>query len=309
MIKDYKEGIIIKELLLIKDIIKNSSSNGNTYLSFTFQDRTGLIEGKKWNLASGDERIEKQKVYEVVGQVVTFKEKLQIKVQEINNVDNSIINLEDFIQSSSFSLIEMKNKLYKIVESIENKELNQILISIFKKYKDKFYTYPAASRNHHDYLRGLMEHTLSMCEVAEFMSSHYKNIDRDLLLSGCLLHDIGKVIELSGPVCTQYTVKGNLLGHLVIGENIIDEASKELNIDSEKILLLKHMIVSHHGKLEYGACVLPQTKEALLLSFIDDIDAKMNILDKAFLDKKEGEFSDKIFALDNKAFYIPKKDK
>ena len=174
---------------------------------------------------------------------------------------------------------------------------------IFKKYYDKFLDYPAAVKNHHEFYHGLIFHTVSMCEIADFIASHYEDINRDLLISGCILHDIGKVVELSGPVATKYTDEGNLLGHLTIGMSIVREAAEKLNIKSEVPMLLEHMILSHHGKLEFGAAVLPSTKEALLLSMIDDMDAKMMMLEKAYENVKEGEYTERLFALDNRAFY------
>ena len=145
-----------------------------------------------------------------------------------------------------------------------------------------------------------------MCEVAEFCAKHYPFLNYDLLISGCLLHDIGKVIELSGPIATKYTEEGNLLGHLTIGMSIVKEVADRLNIKSEVPTLLEHMILSHHGKLEFGAAVLPLTPEALILSMIDDMDAKMMMLEKALKDVKEGEYSDRLFALDNRTFYKSK---
>lgn len=307
MIKDYKAGDFIEDSFLIKDSNITIASNGTKYLSLELQDQSGIISAKKRAVTKIDEEIEKGKIYKVIGEVVTFRDKLQIKIQELSELTELSEDVEKFVTVSSFSFEELKEKFDYYINSVKNINLNKILNEVFNLYKDKFFVYPAASKNHHDYLRGLMEHTLSMCEIAEFMSKHYTSLDYDLLLSGCLLHDIGKVIELSGPICTQYTKEGNLLGHLVIGENIVSEVAKKLNIECEEVLLLKHMIVSHHGKLEYGACVTPATREALMLSFIDDIDAKMKILDKAYKEKNEKEFTERIFSMDNKMFYIYKK--
>lgn len=192
--------------------------------------------------------------------------------------------------------------------SIKNDDCKAILDAVFKKYYSKFIDYPAAVRNHHEFYHGLLHHSVMMCKVAEQLSKLY-DCDYDLLISGCLLHDIGKVIEFSGYVAPSYTNEGNLLGHISIGMSIIKEISDELKITSEVPLLLEHMILSHHGKLEYGSPVVPLTREALLLSMIDDLDAKMMVLDKAFSDIEEGSYTERIFALDNASYYKHKKIK
>ena len=209
----------------------------------------------------------------------------------------------NFIRIISILEEKFKNYLNKIV----NPDCKAILNDIFARYYKDFKEFPAATKNHHEFYHGLIYHTISMCELAEMIAHHYEDVDLDLLISGCLLHDLGKVIELSGIVGTKYTIEGNLLGHLTIGMAIIRETANKLGIKSEVPLLLEHMVLSHHGKLEYGSPVLPQTKEALILSIVDDLDAKMMSLEKALEVTPEGEMSEKIFPLDNRSFYKPQK--
>ena len=133
------------------------------------------------------------------------------------------------------------------------------------------------------------------------------NIDKDVLIAGVLLHDVGKVVELSGPIATKYTLEGKLLGHISIMASEIRRVARDLNITSEVPVLLEHMILSHHGSKEFGSPVLPLTREAVILHFVDDLDSKMNILDKAYADVEEGEFTQRIMPMDGRAFYKPKK--
>lgn len=173
------------------------------------------------------------------------------------------------------------------------------------KHQSAFLLYPAATKNHHEYVSGLAYHVVSMLDLAKAIADFYPSLDKDLLYAGVILHDLGKVIELSGPISTSYTVEGNLLGHISIMVNEIGEAAKELGISGEEVVILQHMVLSHHGKPEWGSPKMPMVKEAEILHHIDNIDAKMNMLDRALERVKPGEFTERIFALDNRSFYKP----
>ena len=304
MIKDLKDGMSITDVFLVKDFTKRVTSAGLNYLTITLQDSSGVIDAKKWEIAVNDLDIIKiGAIIKIRGEVLDYKNKLQIKVLSVEKVDSDDESLKNLLIESPVPKEILVQKFRNIYSSVKNPDCRAILDEIFKKYYDKFLDYPAAVKNHHEFYHGLIFHTVSMCEIADFIASHYEDINRDLLISGCILHDIGKVVELSGPVATKYTDEGNLLGHLTIGMSIVREAAEKLNIKSEVPMLLEHMILSHHGKLEFGAAVLPSTKEALLLSMIDDMDAKMMMLEKAYENVKEGEYTERLFALDNRAFY------
>ena len=304
MIKDLKDGMSITDVFLVKDFTKRVTSAGLSYLTITLQDSSGVIDAKKWEIAADDLDIIKiGAIIKIRGEVLDYKNKLQIKVLSVEKVDSDDESLKNLLIESPVPKEILVQKFRNIYSGVKNPDCRAILDEIFKKYYDKFLDYPAAVKNHHEFYHGLIFHTVSMCEIADFIASHYEDINRDLLISGCILHDIGKVVELSGPVATKYTDEGNLLGHLTIGMSIVREAAEKLNIKSEVPMLLEHMILSHHGKLEFGAAVLPSTKEALLLSMIDDMDAKMMMLEKAYENVKEGEYTERLFALDNRAFY------
>lgn len=310
MIKDLKDGMSITDVFLVKDFTKRVTSAGLNYLTITLQDSSGVIDAKKWEIAANDLDIIKiGAIIKIRGEVLDYKNKLQIKVLSVEKVDSDDESLKNLLIESPVPKEILVQKFRNIYSSVKNPDCRAILDEIFKKYYDKFLDYPAAVKNHHEFYHGLIFHTVSMCEIADFIASHYEDINRDLLISGCILHDIGKVVELSGPVATKYTDEGNLLGHLTIGMSIVREAAEKLNIKSEVPMLLEHMILSHHGKLEFGAAVLPSTKEALLLSMIDDMDAKMMMLEKAYENVKEGEYTERLFALDNRAFYKSRDEK
>ena len=309
MIKDLIERGNASGVYLIKDVNKGITTNGLNYLSFVLQDKSGVIDAKKWDVTAEDiNKSEKGKIVRIDGEVTKFKDKLQIRIADIYEVDPEDNDLSSLLMLGSIEFNTLIEDFNYYKNSIKNNDCKAILDAVFKKYYSKFIDYPAAVRNHHEFYHGLLHHSVMMCKVAEQLSKLY-DCDYDLLISGCLLHDIGKVIEFSGYVAPSYTNEGNLLGHISIGMSIIKEISDELKITSEVPLLLEHMILSHHGKLEYGSPVVPLTREALLLSMIDDLDAKMMVLDKAFSDIEEGSYTERIFALDNASYYKHKKIK
>ena len=310
MIKDLKEGMSAKGIYIVKSATKLQTNVGKSYFSLVLEDKTGKIEAKKWNIVDNDAEILIQgRLISIAGEVVSYRDKLQIKIESVNEVDEKEVDISLYVGASKKEIKELSQKLEKYILSINNKVIKDIVDEILNKgYYLKFSNYPAAVKMHHDYLHGLIEHTISMCEVAEFMAKHYEDVNYDLLIGGALLHDIGKVVELSAPVAPEYTLEGSLIGHISIGEDIIDETAKKLGYhDKEEVLYLKHMVLSHHGHLEFGSPVLPQLKEAYLLSQIDETDAKMSSIQKALDDVKEGEFTDKIYALDSRVFYKIKK--
>ena len=309
MIKDLIERGNASGVYLIKDVNKGITTNGLNYLSFVLQDKSGVIDAKKWDVTAEDiNKSEKGKIVRIDGEVTKFKDKLQIRIAEIYEVDPEDNDLSSLLMLGSIEFNALIEDFNYYKNSIKNDDCKVILDAVFKKYYSKFIDYPAAVRNHHEFYHGLLHHSVMMCKVAEQLSKLY-DCDYDLLISGCLLHDIGKVIEFSGYVAPSYTNEGNLLGHISIGMSIIKEISDELKITSEVPLLLEHMILSHHGKLEYGSPIVPLTREALLLSMIDDLDAKMMVLDKALSDIEEGSYTERIFALDNASYYKHKKIK
>ena len=241
--------------------------------------------------------------------VIDYRNALQLKVISVKEIDQSKVDVNRFALPCPVKQEELVKKLNGYISSLKNEDCKKIVNHIINKYYSKFITYPAATKNHHEFASGLLYHTLSMADISMLIASYYDNTDTDILLSGCLLHDVGKVIELSGPIATKYTLEGKLLGHISIMVSEIRKTCEELNITSEVGLLLEHMVLSHHGEKEFGSPVPPLTKEAVILHFVDDLDSKMNILSKALELTNEGEFTQRLIAMDGRAFYKPKKSK
>ena len=310
MIKDlHEKEIINSENYLVNDANVMTTSTGSKYLSVILQDKTGTIEGKKWSIENYDlEVFTPGNIVDITGEVVKYKGVLQIKIVGGNITSNNQVDLENFIPQSKLSRMSIQTEINRIISTIKDHDYNLVVSSIYKDFEDKLFFFPAAVKNHHNYERGLMTHTLSMAQICEFLSSHYKNLNHDLLISGALLHDLGKIIEFNGPVLTKYTNEGKLLGHISIGFSIVREYCEKLSINKEKAMLLQHMILSHHGKYEFGSPVLPMVKEALVLSMVDDLDAKEELCEQTLVSVKKGEFSPRLFALEDRSIYNPNDD-
>ncbi|MCD8204136.1 MAG: HD domain-containing protein [Coprobacillus sp.] len=303
-IKDQKIGT----QLLVNTVSKSTTSNGTYYLNVEFKDNSGTIYGKKWEPSDEDEAVLTMgNIVYVEGEVVIYKNNPQIKISSVTPLDAEEVDLSRFTKESPLSAEELDKKLHYFIDSVSDPLLRKTVTTAIDKYDSEFHNLPAGKNIHHDYRHGLITHVVSMCEIAEFLCKHYGDIDYDMLMSATLLHDIGKSKELEGEVTYSYTLEGKLLGHISLGEVIVSEAASEAGLSHDKATLLLHMILSHHGQLEFGSPVLPQTKEALLLSLIDSLDSKMAAVTKALDNIAPGDFTSKVFALDNRTFYNPKK--
>ena len=308
LVKDIADGMHVRGEYLVNNLIQGVSNAGKKYLTIVLQDKTGTIDGKKWEIEEGDlETFAPRHVVYVEGEANLFKNTLQLKILSGTEVPASSVNLDNFVAPAPVAKDVLAKKLDDYLSSLKEGELKTLVTSIINKYRDRFLDWPAAVRNHHAFRSGVLYHSLSMADLAEQVAKLYPSLDRDMLISGCLLHDLGKCIELSGPVATEYTLEGKLLGHINIMADIIREEATALGIKGETPDLLEHMILAHHGKPDFGSPVLPLTREALALSMIDDFDAKMNMLDKAFEGTKPGNWTERIFAFDNRSFYKPKR--
>lgn len=308
MIKDLKSKDSFELKLLVKSVLNGVTQKGAKYLSLSFQDKSGTIDGKYWDISEQQlEVVKAGKVYEVKGEVLEYNKALQLRINYMKPVDEAEINIDDFVVMGNVPMETLKSKTKEAINSLSNPIYHAIIKELFKELYDKYFEYPAAAKIHHSFFGGLATHVTSMVDVANCLCKLYPSLNRDLLISGILVHDLGKITELSGPVMTEYTVQGKLLGHISIMQAKIAEIAMRLNVqDTEEAILLRHMVLSHHGHYEYGSPVLPMVKEAEILYLIDNMDARINTIDAALEQVKPGEFSSKLFALENRQFYRPK---
>ena len=309
--------VLIKELLegdrtLIQALVGSCSNgtnkSGSPYLNVELRDSSGSIPAKKWEVDGSDKEIfVAGNIVEVMVEVIKYNDSLQAKILSAKLLPVESIDTTRFIKACPIPKEELVLRFNKLVASINDKDCKSILDYFIKKFGEKIFVSPAAASVHHEFASGLLMHSVSLAEHADYFASYYPNINRDLLVTGALLHDFGKMIELVGPAVYKYSLEGKLLGHISIMCAELRGAAKELGIEGETPILLEHMVLSHHGQLEFGSPVMPLTKEALLLSMIDNLDSKMLVVEKALDEVSPGEWSQKVFALDNRSFYKPKK--
>ena len=286
---------------------KTNGAHKTNYLSIIFQDDSGTIDAKLWN--ASDDYIRDLKEGCVVrgkGDIIKYASNRQMKIVSIDDISYEEKDQLQFLQKPPLDSEYMINELYKYIKKISNMKIYTLVKYIYDENIDKIRIYPAASKNHHETVSGLAYHTLTMLRIGEALIGIYPKLNKDLVYGGILLHDVGKIIELSGPVVPTYTNEGRLLGHISIINALIKETADKLNIEGEEVTMLQHIVLSHHGKNEFGSPVLPQTREAEIVSFIDNIDARMYMIDKALDEVGEGEFSKRVFSLENRAFYKSK---
>ncbi len=304
----YKEGEHIKDFLLIKSATRGTASNGKPFLTIILQDKTGEIDAKLWGSSPEDEREYVAGVIVLVeGDINHFRGRNQLKIRNIRlKAENEAIRKSDLVMAAPLSVSELEEKVTQYLFEIKNPVIQRLTRALLKKHQKDFFEYPAAMSIHHNFLSGLAFHVCCMLDMAREVVRMYPEIDSDLLYSGILLHDMGKLKELSGVTSTTYTLAGNLLGHISIMIDEIGETAKELGIeDREEVLLLQHMVLSHHENPEWGSPKPPMFKEAEILHMLDDMDAKINVMTRAIRKTRPGEFSERIFAMNNRTLYRP----
>ncbi len=308
MISELMDGDHVNGQFLVGNSAKCLNNAGLAYMNLELRDSSGNINAKKWEVTPDEEAtLVTGNVVYIDGEVLKYKDSLQLRITSMKKVDNDDIDVAKFIKAPPVPKEELVGRFNKYVESIQNEDCRKILDYLIKRLSPRLLDYPAAVSVHHDYASGLLMHTVSMADLGDFLCKYYQDVDRDILITGILLHDMGKTIEFEGPVIYKYSLEGKLLGHISIMVSEIRRAAEGLKITSETPLLLEHMVLSHHGYPEFGSPVLPMTKEALLLSLIDNLDSKMVIVSKALEGVNPGEFSQKVFPLDNRMIYKPKK--
>ena len=279
-IKDIRAGDSVDDIFVLSEKTMAQKRDGNNFLNIKISDKTGNIKGVIWDnideisagTASGD-------FVQVQGTVTEYKGMLQLVVKNITTIPADSINPSDFLPATRRDIDKMFLRLLKITASMEAGHLKKLFETFFNDmdFVRKFKNAPAAKKMHHAYIGGLLEHTLSTVLLADRIAGHYSGIDRDLLIAGAILHDIGKIREFNYKYSIDYSDEGRLLSHVVIGIMMLDEKLEEMeDFPQDQAVLLRHMIVSHHGSREFGSPEPPKTIEAVLLNFIDEIDSKVN---------------------------------
>ncbi len=279
----------VETVFLVRDKIVGMAKNGKPYLTVKLMDRSGELEGRVWDRADEiGERFERDDFVRVAGKASIYLGKMQLIIQELTRLDEAAVDLADFLPVAARSVADMVADLNSRVASFRDQHLRALLEAFLadEGFLAAYSRAPAAKAMHHVYLGGLLEHSLAVATLAEDICRRYPGLNRDLLVAGALLHDVGKISELRYARSFEYTDVGKLLGHIVIGVEIVEEKLRSLpGFPIELAILLKHMLLSHHGQYEYGSPKRPKTLEAVILNFIDDLDSKINGV-RTHLDKE-----------------------
>ena len=304
-ISTLKPGDSVESFYLVKRAQDGVTQQGKPYMTLILADKTGELDSKLWTVTP--EQITELKEADLVkvrGEIINYRGKNQMKILEIRTStpeDNVLV--KDFLKEAPIDGEDLFEKIFDYALKITNANLQRITRGLLNKYRKEFSTFPAAMSNHHDFVSGLAYHVYTMLRVGESLCDIYETLDRNLLYAGIILHDIGKVKELSGAVNTTYTVEGNLIGHIVIATEEITKIAEELNIEGEDVMLLKHLILAHHGKLEYGSPKTPMILEAEILHMIDNIDARVLMMNKHIQNAEKGAFTQRVFPLEGRMLY------
>lgn len=311
---ELKPGDKLDELFMLKNSDTKTDKNGNYYLDMVVGDKSGNIICRKFRATN--EEISSCKVgniYKISGLIKEYNgsNNLNANTIELYSIDESM-DISDFISAAPIKPEIMIIEIKEFIKKISNKDIRKIVIEIFSLYKEKIMYYPAAKSNHHSFKSGLLYHMLRMLRTAESIGKIYNNMNMDLLYSGVLLHDICKIEEMDSNslgIVDDYTMEGKLLGHIIMGIKLIEKTAEKLGIEKEITIMLEHMLLSHHYEAEFGSPKKPMFLEAEILHYLDIIDARMYDFENALEGLKPGDFSDRVWVLDNRNIYNSSFDK
>ncbi len=275
-----KSGEKVCDSFLVTEKNLAFSQKGAPYLNVRLKDKTGELDGKVWdNAQEWDKAFKKGDIVRIESRSASYKNNVQLSIMTVKKLTDEEVHLDDYLPAARKSGEEMLAALMSLVESVHTPPLKALLAAFFQddEIVALFQKAPAAKGFHHVYLGGLLEHTLSVTRLLDMVVAHYTGVDRDLLLTGGILHDIGKIYEFSYGRLIDYTDAGRLVGHIVMGAEMVDKKIDGLeDFPPHLAMKLRHIILSHHGDLEYGSPKRPKTLEALMVHFMDDLDAKVN---------------------------------
>lgn len=311
-VSEFKIGETFMSFFLIRKVDCKLTGNGSKYLDLLLGDSSGEIVARLWDCTPEDEvQLINNILVKVKGSVVEWQGKKQVKIDKIRPaIDEDGVDIREFIPVAPYDPEEMYAELFDYTVKIQNKKLKETVQLIIAGTGDKLLTYPAAVMNHHALRSGLLYHTLTMLRAGEKLLEVYDFLDKDLLFAGIILHDIAKIDEIDANqlgIASEYTVEGQLLGHIVQGIKRIEQAARSVGLDVETTILLQHMVLSHHYEPEFGSPKRPMIPEAEILHYLDILDARMFDMQKALGEIQAGEFTDKLWLLNNRRLYKPER--
>jgi len=293
--------------LMVKGAEKKTDKNGRDYVDMNLGDRTGEMNAKIWNWDGTQEVPESGRPIKVRGLVQEYNGRLQFRIEKWRPLNpEDAVDMGELVPAAPRTAADMKKDLFDTVNGFASEDLKKLTLEMLEMAGDRLDWFPAAQRMHHAERSGLLHHTTDMLRMAKAAMEVYPWLNHDLLCAGVILHDLGKIEEMksdeSGNV-TDYTRDGLLLGHLVRGITLLNQAAERTGVSGEIVVLLEHMLLSHHGEAEFGSPRPPMFPEAEALHWIDMMDARMNTMKAAWEKTPEGAFSEKIFSLDRRVYH------
>ncbi len=315
-IRDLEVGTDIVDFFVLKTISIKTGSNNKNYMDLIIGDSTGEVNCKKWEISDFDISLADENaigtIVKVAAQVSEWNGQKQLKINKIRKaVEGDGMDIINFIKSSPEKPGEMYQYIISQVETINDNDIKALVLHILDEYKQKLMYYPAALRLHHSEYGGLLYHVKRMLMSGVALCEIYRNLNKDLVIAGVILHDIQKINEMNATelgIATEYSFEGQMLGHIVQGIKHIEKIASELGTPNEKKIMLEHMILSHHYEPEFGSPKKPLFPEAEILHHLDMIDAKMYDMEQVLRDTKGKEFSEKVWSLDNRKLYKASED-
>lgn len=300
-------GDEVEGFYLLSSAEVRKTSAGKPFLSGTVSDKTGSIDFTMWDYKDTIYPEDQGRVIFLRAAVNEYRGAMQLNVSRFRFAESyDKYDVADLVPTAPMDTQEGLNKIKELIKSIEDEDFKKLAETMLNKHMEEFSRIPAAKRVHHGFLGGLLMHTYNMLRTADFLSGIYSDaVNRSLLLTGTLLHDFGKMKEFTFSelgMVSGYSIKGDLLGHLVMGASEVEKLAKEIDMPEEKAVLVEHMLLSHHGEPDHGAAVIPQIAEAELLHFIDMIDSRMEIYAETLPNVPVGEFSGEIFSLEKRIY-------
>ncbi len=305
---EMKIGEDVTFYALVESLQQRFTPNKSAYYSVGLSDGDSIVDARIWDVSLVEKNeLMRGEIYYFEAHINEYASKAQFVVKVVRKIQEGEIDKNLFYRSAPITEENLRKEIKRYISRIENNILKEMVIGMISKVSDAYFSYPAAMSMHHNYASGLAYHTYSMLRLADTLLEIYPGMSRDLLYAGTLIHDIGKTRELSGIHGTIYTDEGNLLGHIVIGLQMISEVAISLGVeDTEEVRLLSHLIASHHGELEYGSPKEPGTLEAFALHFMDITDAKMTPISAEVVKTEKGKSTGPIGSINRKTIYKPK---
>lgn len=299
----------IDGFFVIKTLDKKSATSGKEYYDLNLIDDTGMINAKIWEVEKG-ENISESDFVKIRGEIISWKDIKQMKIYKIRKVEETDdVRVEDYVQSAPILGTDMYEEIVSYIDNMKNEDIKNLTKALVLENKEKLIYYPAAKGNHHAIRSGLLYHILRMLRSAEKLTEIYEGLNSDLLYSGVILHDMAKTDEMLANelgIVSEYTKEGKLLGHIIQGIKNIDRVAREKGVDEEISVLIQHMILSHHYYPEHGSPKYPMIPEGELLHYLDIIDARIYDMQKALSEVEAGDFTNRIWTLDNRQLYNSK---